>query len=227
MKIIKKINTKNYMLKVKTFVFNSLRENTYIIYDESLECIIVDAGNHTTAENDEILGYISDMKLVPKMLLSTHSHIDHVLGNTVLSKTFGIPLAACPVEREYYNKVWMYAEVFGIKFTQDMCIYPSIDLAEGEIVKIGADELKVLYTPGHAKGHVSFYAESDGFVLTGDTLFRRGVGRSDFPGGSYEQLENSLKNVLYKLPDDTIVYPGHGPTTTIGEEKRNNYYITE
>lgn len=215
------------MLKVKTFVFNSLRENTYIIYDESLECVIVDAGNHTTAENDEILGYISDMKLVPKMLLSTHSHIDHVMGNSILHERYSIPLAACPVEREYYNKVWMYAEVFGIRFTQDMCIYPSIDLAEGEEIKVGAGELKVLYTPGHAKGHVSFYAENDGFVLTGDTLFRRGVGRSDFPGGSYEQLENSLKNVLYKLPDDTIVYPGHGPTTTIGEEKRNNYYITE
>jgi len=215
------------MLKIKSFVFNTLQENTYIIHNEEGECVIIDAGNYTAAENDEILGYIEAHKMKPIMLLSTHSHIDHVMGNAVLSRKFGIPLAACPVERSYYNKVWMYAEVFGIKFDQDSCIYPSIDLAEGELVKIGDDALKVLYTPGHAKGHVSFYSENDGFVLTGDTLFRRGIGRSDFPGGSYEQLENSLKNVLYKLPDNTIVYPGHGPTTTIGEEKRNNYYITE
>ncbi|MCQ2315415.1 MAG: MBL fold metallo-hydrolase [Bacteroidales bacterium] len=215
------------MLSVSTFVFNSLQENTYIVSNENLDCVIIDAGNYAASENEEIIGHIESRKLKPKMLLSTHSHIDHVMGNSVLSKRYGIPLAACPVEREYYDKVWMYAEVFGIKFTQDMCIYPSIDLADGEIVKVGGDELKVLYTPGHAKGHVSFYAENDGFVLTGDTLFRRGVGRSDFPGGSYEQLENSLKNVLYKLPDDTIVYPGHGPTTTIGEERRNNYYITD
>lgn len=215
------------MFNVKSFVFNTLQENTYILSNENRECVIIDAGNFTEAENDEIINYIDNNKLIPKMLLSTHSHIDHVMGNSILHERYNIPLAACPVEREYYNKVWMYAEVFGIKFTQDMCIYPSIDLAEGEIIKIGGDELKVLYTPGHAKGHVSFYAEKEGFVLTGDTLFRRGIGRSDFPGGSYEQLENSLKNVLYKLPDDTIVYPGHGPTTEIGEEKRNNYYITE
>lgn len=215
------------MLNVKSFIFNTLQENTYIIYNEKHECVIVDAGNFTDSENSEINNYIDGNNLVPKMLLSTHSHIDHVMGNAVLSSKYNIPLAACPVERAYYNKVWMYAEVFGIKFTQDMCIYPSIDLAEGEIIKIGDDGLKVLYTPGHAKGHVSFYSEKDGFVLTGDTLFRRGIGRSDFPGGSYEQLENSLKNVLYKLPDGTVVYPGHGPITTIGEEKRNNYYITE
>lgn len=215
------------MLKVKSFIFNTLQENTYIIYNESKECVIVDAGNFSNSENKTIVDYIKDNGLVPKMLLSTHPHIDHVMGNAFLSKEFGIPLAAYPVEKEYYDQVWIYAEVFGIRFTEDMCIYPSVDLADGEVVRLGGDEIKVLYTPGHSKGHVSFYAENDGFVLTGDTLFRRGIGRTDFPGGSYAQIENSLKNVLYRLPDDTVVYPGHGPATRIGEEKRNSYYITE
>ncbi|MGN0032680.1 MAG: MBL fold metallo-hydrolase [Candidatus Limimorpha sp.] len=214
------------MIKVKTFIFNSLEENTYVLYTESKECMIIDAGNYLRQEDEQIIGFIDENELCPKMLLSTHAHIDHVMGNACLSKKYGIPLAAYPVEKEYYDNVWRYAETFGIRFTEDMCIYPTIDLCDGEIIKIGDDMLKVLHTPGHAKGHVSFYDEKGGAVFTGDTLFRRSIGRTDFPGGSYNEIENSLRNVLYKLPDNTIVFPGHGPQTRIGDEKRNNYYIT-
>ena len=214
------------MIKVKTFVFNNLEENTYVLFTESKKCVIIDAGNHLKHEDEQIMNFIDENGLVPEMLLSTHAHIDHVMGNASLSKRYNIPLAAYPVEKEYYDNVWRYAENFGIRFTEDMCIYPSIDLHDGEIIRIGDDTLKVLYTPGHAKWHVSFYDEKDGFVFTGDTLFRRSIGRTDFPGGSYEEIENSLRNVLYQLPDGTVVFPGHGPQTRIGDEKRNNYYIT-
>lgn len=210
------------MLSVKSFIFNQLQENTYILYNENKDCVIVDAGNHLKYEDEQIIDYIDKNGLQPIMLLSTHSHIDHVMGNAVLAKRYGIRLAASPVERKYFEKVWIYAAAFGFDFTQEECLMPSIDLADGEIIKIGDDELKVLYTPGHAPGHVCFYDEKDGFILTGDTLFYRGVGRWDLIGGNYEQLEKSLREVIYKLPDDTIAYCGHGPNTRIGDEKRNN-----
>ena len=116
----------------------------------------------------------------------------------------------------------MYAAAFGIDFAQDRCLTPTVDLNDGDIVKIGDDELKVLFTPGHSPGHLCFYDEKDGIVFTGDVLFYRGIGRCDLPGGNYYTIEKSIREVLYKLPDDTIVYCGHGPITRIGDEKRNN-----
>ncbi|MBR4837208.1 MAG: MBL fold metallo-hydrolase [Bacteroidales bacterium] len=210
------------MLSVKTFIFNSIQVNTYVVYNENKECVIIDAGNLEPYEDEQILNYIEKNSLKPLMLLNTHSHIDHVMGNKVIADKYHIELAASPVERPFYDKVWMFAAAFGINFTQDRCLTPTKDLNDGDIIKIGDDELKVLSTPGHAPGHVCFYDEKDGIVFTGDTLFYRGVGRWDLPGGNYNQLEKSLREVLYKLPDDTIAYCGHGSMTRIGDEKRNN-----
>ncbi|MBQ6083932.1 MAG: MBL fold metallo-hydrolase [Bacteroidales bacterium] len=210
------------MLSVKTFIFNSIQVNTYVVYNENKECVIIDAGNLERFEDEQILNYIEKSGLKPLMLLNTHSHIDHVMGNKVIAEKYNIELAASPIEKPFYDKVWMFAAAFGINFTQDRCLTPTIDLVDGQIIKIGNDELKVLSTPGHAPGHVCFYDEKDGIVFTGDTLFYRGVGRWDLPGGNYNQLEKSLLNVLYKLPDNTIAYCGHGPQTRIGDEKRNN-----
>ena len=214
------------MLSVKTFVCNELQENTYVVYNESKACVIIDAGNHLKEEDEYIIGFIDRNGLKPIMLLNTHSHIDHVMGNAVIAKRYGIELASHPIEKPYYDKVWMYASAFGIDLTKDRCLTPTVDLDDGDIIKVGNDELKVLFTPGHAPGHVCFYDEKDGMVFSGDTLFYRGVGRWDLPGGNYAQLENSLREVLYKLPDDTVVYCGHGPETRIGSEKRNNPEIT-
>ncbi len=210
------------MLSVKTFIFNPIQVNTYIVYNENKECVIIDAGNYVKFEDEQLLSYIDRSGLKPIMLLNTHSHIDHVMGNKLLADRYKVELGAHPIEKSYYDKVWAYATAFGINFTQDNCQLPSIDLNEGDTVSIGQDKLKVLFTPGHAPGHICFYDEADGMVFSGDTLFRRGVGRWDLLGGNYSQLEQSLLNVLYKLPDDTLVYCGHGPTTRIGDEKRNN-----
>ena len=214
------------MLSVKTFIFNSIQVNTYVVYNEKKECVIIDAGNLEPYEDKQILDYIDKAGLKPLMLLNTHSHIDHVMGNKVLAEKYHIELGASPIEKPFYDKVWAYAAAFGIYFTQDRCLTPTIDLDDGALINIGDDTLKVLYTPGHAPGHVCFYDEKDGIVFSGDTLFYRGVGRWDLPGGNYNQLEKSLLNVLYQLPDDTVVYCGHGPMTRIGDEKRNNPYIT-
>lgn len=210
------------MLSIKTFIFNSLQVNTYIVYNENKECVVIDAGNQERFEDEQILNYIDKNGLKPLMLLNTHSHIDHVMGNKLLAEKYHIGLAAHPIEKPLYNKVWMYAAAFGIDFAQDRCLTPTVDLNDGDIVKIGDDELKVLFTPGHSPGHLCFYDEKDGIVFTGDVLFYRGIGRCDLPGGNYYTIEKSIREVLYKLPDDTIVYCGHGPITRIGDEKRNN-----
>lgn len=215
------------MLSVKTFIFNALQVNTYVVYNESNDCVIIDAGNRARFEDKQIFNYIDKSGLKPRLLLNTHSHIDHVMGNKTLADKYGIQLASSPIEKPLYETVGAYAAAFGIRFTQDHCLIPTIDLADGQIIKIGDDELKVLYTPGHALGHVCFYDEKDGIVFTGDTLFRRNIGRYDLPGGNYYELEKSIREVLYKLPDNTIVYCGHGPQTEIGEEKRNNPAVTE
>ena len=215
------------MLSVKTFVFNPIRVNTHIVYNENKDCVIIDAGNLDPFEDQQILNYIDKNGLKPLMLLNTHSHIDHVMGNKAIADKYHIELAVSPIEKPFYEKVWAYAAAFGIYFTQDRCLTPTIDLADGEIIKIGDDELKVLYTPGHAPGHVCFYDKKDSIVFTGDTLFYRGIGRCDLPGGNYSQIEKSIREVLYKLPDDTMAFCGHGSMTWIGDEKRNNPEVPE
>lgn len=215
------------MLSVKTFIFNPIQVNTCVVYNENKECVIIDAGNLEPYEDQQILDYIDKSGLKLLMLLNTHSHIDHVMGNKVLAEKYHVELAASPVEKPYYDKVWAYAAAFGINFTQERCLMPTKDLNDGDIINIGDDKLKVLFTPGHAPGHVCFYDENDGIIFTGDTLFYRGIGRCDLIGGDYNAIEKSLREVLYKLPDDTIAYCGHGPQTRIGDEKRNNPYVTE
>ena len=142
------------MLFVKSFIFNSIQVNTYVVYNENKDCVIIDAGNLEPYEDQQILNYIDSNGLKPLMLLNTHSHIDHVMGNKVLADKYHIELAANPIEKPFYDKVWAYATAFGINFTQDRCLIPIKDLNDGDIVNIGNDELKVLFTPGHAPGHI-------------------------------------------------------------------------
>lgn len=215
------------MLKIKYFEFNPICVNTYVIYNESKQCIIVDAGNYNSVEDHILFEYIDYNQLKPIMILNTHGHIDHILGNAAVANKYHISLASHPDGRIYYDKVWMYAGAFGLNYDKESTIYPSIDLYDNQIINIGEDKLKVIFTPGHAKGSCCFYDEADGFVLTGDTLFYRSIGRTDLPGGSYKELVASIKNKLYRLPKNTICYCGHGPATIIGDEKRCNSEVTD
>ena len=147
------------MLSIKTFICNELQENTYVVYNESNDCVIIDAGNNLKEDDEYIIGFIDRNGLKPIMLLNTHSHIDHVMGNAVFAKKYSIQLAAHPIEKPLYDKVWMYAAAFGIELTKDRCLTPTINLNDGNVIKIGDDELKVLFTPGHAPGHICFYDE--------------------------------------------------------------------
>ena len=212
------------MLKLESFVFNLFAENTYVLYDDTLECVIIDPGCSTAAEEDRLYGFIDSHRLKPLLVINTHGHIDHIVGNTAVKKRYGIKVAAHPdVKNDFLHSLHQVA-LFDLPFAAD-CDLPDVDLEDGEIIKVGESTLDVISTPGHAEGSISLYAEIEGWVFTGDALFCRSIGRTDFPGGSYETLRQSIKERLFCLPDDTEVYSGHGESTTIFDEQRYNMFL--
>lgn len=214
----------NIMLQVNSFVFNPFAENTYVIYDETRQCVIIDPGCHTPSEVDELLGFIDLHQLEPLMVVNTHGHIDHIMGNEAVKRHYGIQVAAHPEVKNDILRSRQQAMMFGLPMVEE-CKLPEVDLTDGELIKVGNSTLEVLCTPGHAKGSVSLYAMAEGWVFTGDALFCRSIGRTDFPGGDFEELRESIRTRLFTLPEDTEVYSGHGETTTIGEEKDFNPYV--
>ena len=214
----------NIMLQVNSFVFNPFAENTYVIYDETRQCVIIDPGCHTPSEVDELLGFIDLHQLEPLMVVNTHGHIDHIMGNEAVKRHYGIQVAAHPEVKNDILRSRQQAMMFGLPMVEE-CKLPEVDLTDGELIKVGNSTLEVLCTPGHAKGSVSLYAMAEGWVFTGDALFYRSIGRTDFPGGDFEELRESIRTRLFTLPEDTEVYSGHGESTTIGEEKDFNPYV--
>lgn len=211
------------MLKIKSFEFSPIQENTYILYNEVNECAIIDPGCYFDEEKDDLAGFITEMDLRPVMLLNTHCHLDHVFGNKFIAEKFNLKLQIH--ERE--KQVLEYAPISGLTYNMPFDNYKGelIFLKEGDIIKLGNDELKILLTPGHSPGSLSFYCKKEGFVITGDALFYGSIGRTDLPGGDHQTLINSIKKELLVLPDETKVYSGHGPVTSIGQEKRSNPFL--
>lgn len=212
------------MLTIKTFVFNPFQVNTYLLYDETNECIIIDPGCMEDYEKKEISDFINSHKLHPVRLLNTHPHIDHVAGNKFIADTYNLKLEVHKDSLKLLQSVKGYAAAFGIDNIEAQ--EPGGYITEGDLIKFGNSEIKVLYTPGHADGSVCFYSEKDKFVIVGDVLFNEGIGRTDLPTGNHEALIKNIRTKLFTLPDDTQVYPGHGPSTTIGYEKENNPFLT-
>ena len=212
------------MLKFESFVFNPFAENTYVVYAESGECVIIDPGCGTPAEENQLFGFIDSHRLKPLMAINTHGHIDHILGNAAVKRRYGILVAAHPNVKGDFQRSLQQAQLFGMSFN-GACELPDRDLKDGEIIKVGENTLEVICTPGHAEGSISLYAEIEGWVFTGDALFCRSIGRTDFPGGSYETLRNSIKERLFHLPDDTEVFSGHGESTSIFDEKRYHMFL--
>lgn len=213
------------MLQFEQFVFNPFGENTYVVYDEeSKECVIIDPGCSSAGEENELFGFIDSHRLKPLMVVNTHGHIDHILGNEAVKKRYGIKVAAHPNVKNDFLRSRQQAQFFGMPFSGD-CALPDVDLEDGEIIKIGESTLEVISTPGHAIGSISLYAEIEGWVFTGDALFCRSIGRTDLPGGNYEQLRTNIIERLFHLPDDTEVYSGHGESTTIFDERRFNMFL--
>ena len=211
------------MVNVTKFVFNTFMVNGYLLYDESRECILVDAACYETAEQDELREFISINQLKPVRNLNTHCHIDHVLGNDFIARIYGIFPEYHKNSVPFFQTVREIGASFGYPITQ--VPEPKRFLEDEELVRWGGSELKVLFTPGHAEGSVCFYSEAQEFVITGDVLFRDTIGRTDLPTGDFDQLMRSIKTRLFTLPGNTVVYPGHGPDTTIGYEMENNPFI--
>jgi glyoxylase-like metal-dependent hydrolase (beta-lactamase superfamily II) len=211
------------MLQIKSFEFSPIQENTYIVYNEFNNCIIIDPGCYSDDEKETLANFIDKMKLVPKMLLNTHCHLDHVFGNKFIAEKYGLTLRI----HEGEKKVLEFAPASGLMYNMPFDNYSGeFDFIEaGEVIKLDEDELKVLFTPGHSPASLSFYCEKDGFVISGDALFKQSIGRTDLPGGDYDLLIEKIKSQLLTLPDSTKVFSGHGPVTSIGEEKRSNPFL--
>lgn len=215
------------MLNVKTFICNLLSENTYVVSDETLECVIIDCGAYYEEERAAIKQYIGDNKLKPVHLLATHGHFDHNYGIDTIYDTYGLKVEISKEDDYLISDLpKQFKSIVGVELRRK---FPPVGryFVKGETIRFGTHELKVLETPGHTPGGVIFYCEEEHIAFSGDTLFRMSVGRTDFEGGSYGSLMDSLKNVVAKLPADTTVYSGHGPATTIGEELRYNPYINQ
>ena len=211
------------MLKIKSFVFSPIQENTYLLYNEFNQCAIIDPGCYFGAEKEVLTQFVKDNSLTVLHLLNTHCHLDHVFGNKYVAETYSLT----PQIHKNEEQVLAFAPTSGLMYDLPFDNYTGqlLFLKEGDVVTIGKDELVVIEAPGHSPGHICFYNKAQGFLIGGDVLFNRSIGRTDLPGGNYDELIKNIKEKLLVLPNKTIVYSGHGETTTIGEEKVENPYL--
>jgi len=212
------------VLKIKSFVFSPIQENTYLLYNEFNQCAIIDPGCYFDAEKEVLTQFIKDNSFTVIHLLNTHCHLDHVFGNKYVAETYSLT----PQIHKTEEQVLAFAPTSGLMYNLPFDNYTGqlLFLKEGDVVTIGKDELVVIQAPGHSPGHICFYNKAQGFLIGGDVLFNRSIGRTDLPGGNYDELIKNIKEKLLVLPNKTIVYSGHGETTTIGEEKVENPYLT-
>ena len=211
------------MANIVSFTNNPYQENTYILYDESGECAIIDPGMETAAEQNAVVIIIRDNHLKPVLLLNTHCHIDHVLGNKFIFDQYGLKPKFHIGELPLLEAVVSYAPAMGIRY--EVSPLPDEYLPETGTIKFGNTDLGLIFAPGHSPAHLCFYDKNSNILIGGDVLFRNSIGRTDLPGGSLTQLVNNIEQKLFTLPDDCTVYPGHGPETTIGFEKQTNPFL--
>ncbi len=211
------------MLTIKAFTFSPIQENTYVLYNEKDACLVVDPGCYFGNERRELEEFISEESLTPKYLLNTHCHLDHVFGNKFIHERYNLDLHLHKKEEIVLKR----APEAGLKWNMPFENYqgPLHFLEAGDIITLDSDQLKVLFAPGHSPGSICFYCEAQQFVIGGDVLFRGSIGRTDLPGGDFDTLIRSIREELFVLPDDTVVYPGHGEPTTIGFEKLHNPFL--
>ena len=210
------------MIKVDTFTFNAFQENTYLLHDETRECVIIDPGCYEREEQEELASFIEINNLKVVELLNTHCHIDHVLGNYFVKEKYKVKLAAHRIDEATLKAVKAYAPNYGFVNYTEATIDRYID--EGDQIKFGNSTLNILFVPGHAPGHVAFYNSKENICIGGDVLFAGSVGRTDLPGGDFDTLMKSIQDKIFPLGEAMVVYPGHGPETTVGREMRTNPY---
>lgn len=211
------------MVQIQKFTFNPYQENTYVLYEESGACAIIDPGMYGTDEHDQLVEFIAEKGLKPELLLNTHCHIDHVLGNHFVHETYDLIPQFHEFELPVLVEVQNYAPQMG--FHYDVSPIGETFLPSEGTVRFGSQELQLIFAPGHSPGHLCFYHPGQGFLIGGDVLFYNSIGRTDLPGGDHDQLLDSIRKNIYSLPETTIVYPGHGPETLVGDEKVSNPFV--
>jgi hydroxyacylglutathione hydrolase len=211
------------MISIHYFTFGPFQENTYVLFDESKECIVIDPGCYDTAERAELAAFIDDKKLKPVRLINTHCHLDHVFGNAFVATTYNLKLEINKLDQPVLDSFLNTCRLYGLNAEPSPA--PSVYLNEGDIVKFGNSTLEILFTPGHSPGSITFYNREQKFMIAGDVLFYGSIGRTDLPGGNFETLISSIKDKLFPLGDDFKVYSGHGPETNIGFERKNNPFL--
>jgi len=211
------------MINVHYFTFSPLQENTYVLSNEKGQALIIDAGCYFTNEEETLKNYITSSNIKPFKLINTHCHLDHVFGNKWAAKTFKLQLHLNPLEEQMLQWAPASGAMYGLTFQN--YTGPLNFLQPGEQLQLGSDVLQILFTPGHSPGSSSISSEAQKFIVSGDALDRESFGRTDLPGGNHNQLLQSIRTQLFTLPDDTVVYSGHGQPTTIGYEKKHNPFL--
>jgi glyoxylase-like metal-dependent hydrolase (beta-lactamase superfamily II) len=214
------------MTLVAKFTFNPFEENTYILYDDTKECVIIDPGCYHENEKLELIGFIEQENLKPVRLINTHCHIDHIFGNHFIIEKYNLELEIHEGELPVLNAVPQVAMMYGIPFSDPVPVVEKF-IKEGDIIKFGNSSMESIFTPGHSPASLSFYCNEADFIIAGDVLFYGSIGRTDLPGGDYNTLISSIKDKLFPLGDNIEVYPGHGPKTTIGYEKKTNPFLQD
>jgi glyoxylase-like metal-dependent hydrolase (beta-lactamase superfamily II) len=212
------------MISVHFFTFSPIAENTYVLYDETKECVIIDPGCYDDRERSELADFIKNNELKPVRLLNTHCHLDHVFGNNFVAKKYNLKLEAHQQEIPVLEAFERSAAMYGMNADRSPEI--AVFLKEGDQVTFGNSVLDILFTPGHSPGSITFYNREQQFMISGDVLFYGSVGRSDLPGGNHATLIDSIRKKLLPLGDAFKVYSGHGPLTTIGNERLHNPFLT-
>lgn len=212
-------------MRIHGFCFGPFSENTYLVYDETRECIIIDAGCSRKDEEQLLKEFIEANFLKPVRLINTHAHIDHILGNAFVYHEYKLLPEMHPFELDNFNMGETVSAMYGIPYKPGPA--PKNFLKESGEIHFGNTRLEILFTPGHSAGSLSFYHSKENILISGDVLFQGSIGRTDLPGGNFETLATTIKTVLYKLPEHTKVYSGHGEPTSIGEEKYTNPFVRE
>jgi hydroxyacylglutathione hydrolase len=211
------------MATIQAFPNNPYQENTYLIYDDSGQCAIIDPGMYTAAEQNAVVNFIKQHHLKPVLLLNTHCHIDHILGNKFVFNQYGLKPQFHEGELAVMQAMPVWAQQSGIRY--ELSPMPDAYLPETGSISFGNTSLELIFAPGHSPAHLCFYNKADSTLIGGDVLFRGSIGRYDLPGGNQAQLLKNIEEKLFILPDECVVYPGHGPETTIGYEKQHNPFF--
>ncbi len=211
------------MITIEKFIFNDFQVNTFILSDETKECLVVDPGCFTAEERNILVQYCSKHKLKPVKIINTHCHVDHVLGNAFIYRNYNIPAAIHKDDKYLLDGVVEYGQMFGFVVERP----PEINeyLADKSPVKFGKSELTILHVPGHSRGSIALYSPEQKFIIAGDVLFNGSIGRTDLPGGNYNTLIKSIKSRILTLPEDVVVHPGHGHSTTVKAETETNPFL--